>query len=148
VAIDWEGVRDDFEATEISVAGLAAKYRCAESSVRRKARKEGWRRPPSSKANGVSGHCHGPLGEDLTLWREVRKKLIKGLKNKDAKVGLEEVKVAKMAGELIPNVIEGERHARGLDGEASERCDETSEIVAEMERLTVPPGPDPALEGE
>lgn len=153
MAIDWEGVKRDFEGGD-SFSKLAEKYGCHESTVRRKAGKEYWKRPgkdaggkrrkPQSLEGGFSDSI---LNDHKRLWSGVKKRLIRGIENSDAKIGLEELKVAKIAGEVLSNVIRNERLSM-TDAKDAAFMDDADEIAREMARATAPPEPDEALDGE
>lgn len=104
--------------------------------------KEGWKAPagkgPKKKA-GKEG-----LSEDhRELWKGIKKRLAKGLRNGNAKKGLEELKVAKIAGEVLSSVIKGERLALGLDENG---IDDIERTAAQMDEATAAPGADEALD--
>ncbi len=83
-----------------------------------------------------------------TLWKDVKRRLKKGLKKKDVKSGLEELKVAKMAGEVLTNVIKGERLAWGLsDDGGGEPCNADA-VTVEMDEVTASCGADEAVDRE
>lgn len=189
MAIDWKAVRVDFESGSFTVNEISKRYGCAAGSIRKRASREGWedagRAPGKSKrkregsdrlggaqvkrrAKGPRGSAvgHGegrePLDADdhRSLWRGVKKRLLKGLQSEDLQKGLEELKVAKAAGEVLTSVIKGEREACGLDGFAwggreegagqkpGVTADDAKDAAREMASLTVPPGADEAVEGE
>ena len=82
-----------------------------------------------------------------SFWKGVERRLARGLKTKDVKQGLEELKVAKMAGEVISSMIRSKRLELGLEEAAAEKVvDDTDLIVTEMARVTAPAGADEALE--
>jgi len=146
VAIDWNAVRTGYEAGG-AVRGLAGFHGCHESTIRRRAGKEGWERGQGHEA--LRGETvHGELLVDhRDLWKGVKKRLVRGLSNNDAKLGLEELKVAKIAGEVLSSVIRGERMAWGLE-EGPEATDDATETAAEMARVTVQQGAGEAPFGE
>ncbi len=150
MAIDWSAVKEDFREGKLSAEKLAKKYGCRETTLRRRAEKEGWAGGSGEKGDGAGAkaHAHAPETQDVlddgSLWKGVRKRLVSGLHNNDAKLGLEELKVAKMAGEVLSSVIKGERLALGLDSEG----DDQEEIAREMARFTLPHGADAADGGE
>jgi len=83
------------------------------------------------------------------LWAKVKKKLISGLRKKDPKEGIEELKAAKTAADVLTSIVRGERQAWGIDATGDERLpDDTEEIVKAMASLTVPSGTDTALDGK
>lgn len=88
-------------------------------------------------------------GEHRRLWRDVKKKFKNGLRTRDLKEGLEKLKAAKTAGEVLTIVVKGERQAWGLDEYGSGKLpDDTEEIVEAMASLTVPSGADKVMDGE
>jgi len=153
VAIDWEGVKRDFLAGGKTFRELSDEYGCHPDTIRKRARREGWSKPGSE--DGKTGQ--GPAGsgkkrDDITgthrhLWRGVKKRLQRGLKSRDLKLGLEELKVAKVAGEVLTHVVRGEREVWGLNDNDGEGVpEEIEEIVKEMAALTAPSGTDETLE--
>ncbi|MBI5643379.1 MAG: hypothetical protein HY954_07890 [Deltaproteobacteria bacterium] len=150
MGIDWPGIKKDLEKGAVSIREMALKYKCDRSTIRRRAKKEGWERrreagEPGLKKNSRRDEPAGldnVLDDHKSLWRGVKKRLIKGLHNNDAKTGLEDLKVAKMAGEVLSNVIRGERMAWGVEAgeDNSEGHDDPEEIISEMARITLPPG--------
>ena len=152
MAIDWEGVRKDYLKGKISVRGLAGRYGCHPATIRKRAKKEGWTQVAKKDVPEAKRGCKNQ--GDITclhrhLWKGVKKKLIRGLESRDLKTGLEELKVAKVAGEVLTSVIKGERQAWGLDDNDGERLPEDAgEIVQEMASLTVPSGAGKAMDGE
>ncbi|MBI5492015.1 MAG: hypothetical protein HY893_03685 [Deltaproteobacteria bacterium] len=149
MAIDWEGVKVEFESGS-SIKRISGKYGCSASTVLRRAKKEKWKRgTEAKKARGPldDGPACVPgevLDDHRSLWRGVKKRLVKGLRSDDAKLGLEELKVAKIAGEVLSSVIKGERQAWGLEA----GTDDPEEIAKEMARATVPEGADEADDGK
>lgn len=153
MAIDWGAVKKEFEQDGITIERLAEKNGCKATTVARRAVKEGWKAaahgeksvespgqsPPAQEAAGTT-----PVLDYGSLWKGVRRRLVSGLHNNDAKLGLEELKVAKLAGEVLSNVIKGERMAFGDTDEE----DDPQGIAREMARLTLPPGAGEADEGE
>lgn len=148
MGIDWDGLRGEFESGQVPVTRLAGKYGCHADSIRRKVRKEGWER----KSEGQPARMAESRSERLPerhrdFWKGVERRLARGLKTKDVKQGLEELKVAKMAGEVISSMIRGKRLELGLGETAAEKADnDTDLIVAEMARVTAPSGADEALD--
>lgn len=152
MAIDWNEVKKDFEIG-CSTQGLAEKYGRHERTIEKRAKKEGWKRHEAieQEPEAEAPFCVKPedvLDDHRSLWKDVKTRLVKGLKSSDVKAGLEELKVAKMAGEVLSNVIKGERLAWGLQGNETENTDDPDAIAREMERATVPSGTDKALDGE
>ncbi len=144
MGIDWQKVREDFERGDISIRGLAKRYGCHESTVRRRAKKEGWRRRDGTSMKGGSEEKpENLLHEHRRLWKGVKKKLIKGLEESDH----DELRIAKTACEVLSNVVKGERQAWGLEEYCDrELLDDAEEITKEMVRSTVPPGTDPSVD--
>ncbi|MBI5599194.1 MAG: hypothetical protein HY890_05585 [Deltaproteobacteria bacterium] len=92
------------------------------------------------RPEGISARV---LDEHRSLWKSVKKKLVRGLKESDEK----ELKLAKLAGDTLMDVVKGERQAWGInDDELDAACGAADGIAAEMERLTVPPPADKALD--
>ncbi len=149
MAIDWQGVKKDFESGGI-IKELSEKFRCSESVIRKRAKKEKWKkgakraagRPEKEEASCMPEEV---LDDHRSLWKGVKKRLVKGLHSNDAKLGLEELKVAKIAGEVLSNVIKGERQAWGLEILGN---DDAEEIAKEMARSTLPEGADEADDGK
>lgn len=160
MAIDWVSVRKDYEESGVSAKVLGCRYGLSPQTVIRRARKEGWvagspkDEPAGCAAEGPRVPSSGspPNGSDddhVALWLEVRKRLSKALEHDDAGRCLEELKAAKLAGEVLSNVVKGRKEARELtECDVSDIYEEAQEIVREMETATIPPGPGPALEGE
>lgn len=146
MTIDWRAVRTGYESG-MAVRSLARSHGCHESTIRRRAGKEGWERAQDRMGQGGEP-VHGEILVDhRDLWKGVKKRLVRGLSNNDAKLGLEELKVAKIAGEVLSSVIRGERMAWGLE-EGPEATDDATETAAEMARLTVQQGAGEAPFGE
>ena len=170
MAIDWNEIRSEYEAAGQSVRRLAAKHGIKADSIKRRAVKESWKK--ASPAQESSPALPSPVkGEEKRkgssepeakssarrprdisqehrkLWKGVKKRLVSGLRSADLKAGLEELKVAKVAGEVLSSVIKGEREAWGLDeGSAEKAQDNAGDIIAEMDALTVPHGTDETVE--
>lgn len=153
MGIDWEGIKRDYCDSGVSFSELSKRYKCNAGTISKRARREDWKKAACKK----SGEQAAPpeedgrtkpedvLDEHRVLWRGVKRRLVKGLKTTDAKVGLEELKVAKIAGEVLTNVIKGERQAWGLE----ERCegqDDREDIAGEMVCLTIPTGAEEAVD--
>lgn len=81
-----------------------------------------------------------------SLWDGVKRRLASGLDNEDVRLGLEELKVAKMAGEVLSSVIRGERLAWSTEGEERVDHEGAGELASEMARATAPSGPGETLE--
>lgn len=125
---------------------MAIKRR-AEKQGRRAAAEEG--RGPAKEKRATKRSPGPAMDGDKAIFNGIKKRLIKGLKSVDSKKGLEELKVAKAAGEVMEGLRKNERE---IDGNKRCSCSEdgqdAEEIVREMESLTVSSGTDPALEGE
>ncbi len=89
----------------------------------------------------------GIKAEHRRLWEKVKKKLVAGICKRDLKKGLEQLKVAKLAGDILSLVVRGQRQAWGLDAlEGELSADDREEIIEEMASLTVPSRADKTLE--
>lgn len=154
VAIDWIEVRKDYETGAYSLTESSTRHKCKANTITRRAKKEGWERkgPVQAKAAGddnAQDECStGVLNDHRKLWRGVKKRLVKGLETRDVKAGLDELKVAKMAGEVLTNVIKGERLAWGFVVNGSDDAEDADDITREMEDATTPPGTDAVVDGE
>lgn len=153
MAIDWNEIRSEYEAAGQSVARLAAKHGIKADSIKRRAVKESWKKaspaqePKEPEAKRSARRPRDISQEHRKLWKGVKKRLVSGLRSADLKAGLEELKVAKVAGEVLSSVIKGEREAWGLDeGSAEKAQDNAGDIISEMAALTVPYGTDEAVE--
>lgn len=148
MVIDWDGVKKEFEAGGSSLSALAEKYGCHKDSVRRKAKKEGWQRGQSSEQARESEKSERGLPErHRNFWRGVEKRLARGLKTKDVKQGLEELKVAKTAADVISSIIRSKRLELGLDEASTENgADDNGAITAEMARVTASSGTEETLD--
>lgn len=153
MGIDWEGIKRDYCNFGASFSELSRKYGCGAGTIRKKAGREDWGKAACKRSEAREGSFKedertGPedmLDEHRILWRGVKRRLVKGLKTTDAKIGLEELKVAKIAGEVLSNVIKGERQAWGLE-DSCEGQDDREEIAGEMVCLTVPSGTEEAVD--
>jgi len=153
VAIDWGAVRKEFEQDGRKAERIAKRYGCKAATIAKRAAKEGWKPAPAGRAEDGQApqaptvekvvDIHEVL-DDGSLWKGVRKRLVSGLHNNDAKLGLEELKVAKLAGEVLSSVIKGERMAIG----ETDDDDDAQGLVREMAQLTLPSGAGEADEGE
>lgn len=145
--IDWEAVRKDFESGASTLGALAERYGCHKDSIRRKARGEGWKRGENlSPQNMERPQAHLPE-RHRSFWKGVERRLARGLKTKDVKQGLEELKVAKMAGEVISSMIRSKRLELGLEeGSAEKGADDAEATAEEMARVTASPGAEEALD--
>lgn len=148
MVIDWKAVKKDFESGGLSLSAMADKYGCHKDSVRRKAKKEGWTRGQPAEQASQAGKSERCLPErHRNFWRGVEKRLAKGLKTKDVKQGLEELKVAKTAADVISSIIRSKRLELGLDeGSTENGADDNGAITAEMARVTISSGAEKALD--
>ena len=148
MGIDWDGLRHEFESGQDALKALGEKYGCHKDSIRRKAREEGWKRKSGEKRKIIPEKRMDLLPDrHRSYWKGVERRLARGLKTKDIKQGLEELKVAKMAGEVISSMIRSKRLELGLEEAAAEKGeDEADLIAAEMGRVTAPSGADGALD--
>lgn len=148
MGIDWNGLKEEFESGQKPLVQLAEKYVCHKDSIRRMARKEGWvRKPCERRARGQESRSGHLQDKHKSYWKGVERRLARGLKTKDIKQGLEELKVAKMAGEVISSMIRSKRLELGLEEAAVEKgADDAEAIVAEMAQVTAPSGADEALD--
>ncbi len=159
MAIDWTELRRAYEGRGApTIEALSKRFKCAESSIRKRAHNEDWKR---CKKRGSPGKPPTPpksedvVDEHIRLWGRVKKRLVKGLRNADVKTGLDELKVAKVAGEVLANVIKGERLAMGISAQEPDAApmspvdtsDDEKDIASEMVRATAPPGTDTPVDG-
>lgn len=149
MGIDWKAVKEEFDSGTVTIIELAKKYGAHRNTIGKKAKREGWRKKDALEDRGTAARkTENLLDDHRVLWRGVKKRLVKGLHSDDVKLGLEELKVAKMAGEVLSSVIKGERLAWGIEDDERVVLDDTEKIAAEMELATVPGGADEAVEGE
>jgi hypothetical protein len=148
VGIDWNGLKNEFESGQEPLIQLAGKYGCHKDSIRRMARKEGWVRKPCERPARTQENRSGHLPDrHRNYWKGVERRLARGLKTKDIKQGLEELKVAKMAGEVISSMIRSKRLELGLEEAAAEKGENDADLIAaEMARSTAPSGAEEALD--
>lgn len=148
MGIDWNALRHEFESGQWTLTQLAEKYGCHKDSIRRKARKEGWERKPVEQRNIILEKRSDLLPDrHRSYWKGVERRLARGLKTKDVKQGLEELKVAKMAGEVISSMIRSKRLELGLEEAAAEKGENDADLIAaEMAQATAPSGADEALD--
>jgi hypothetical protein len=138
---------------------LAEKYVCHTSTINKRARKEQWVRFKYEDTYKEDEMLEGSSGAEdpgevsaahRVLWNGVKKRLIKGLKSKDVQQGLDELKVAKVAGEVLSSVVKGEKLAWGIGDvepvEMDVEAKESEKIISEMDSLTAPPDPGSTLE--
>lgn len=157
VEIDWGSVKTDYEEGKEPLTKIAEKYGTSDRTLRRRAAKGGWAKVrkawrPGKKSNALDNDDESKDRELIhahrKLWKDVKKRLKKGLKKKDVKSGLEELKVAKMAGEVLTNVIKGERLAWGLSDDGGGEPCEADAIAAEMVQVTASCGADEDVDRE
>lgn len=148
MGIDWNGLRHEFESGQEALDQLAEKYGCHKDSIRRKARLKGWARKHREQRNVIPEKRLDLLPDrHRSYWKGVERRLARGLKTKDVKQGLEELKVAKMAGDVISNMIRSKRLELGLEEAAVEKGENDADLIAaEMARATAPCGADEALD--
>ncbi len=136
--IDWALLREDY-SRGFTVEELAELYHCSPRTIRTKIRKEGWKREVEQKGAG------SVLREHRRLWQEVKKRLSAGLNRGDEK----ELKLAKIAGDVLLSVIKGEKEVWKIDPkEDSITEEELYEATKQMEHLTVSSGTETPVEGE
>ncbi len=145
--MDWKSIRKNYEKDGLPVAELARRYGCHQSTIRRRAKKEGWSR--KARKGGLEPEELDPrlcmLHEHRKLWKDVKKRLSMGLE----KGSMDDIKVAKTACDALSSLMKGEREVWGLDEiDYGGGLDEAMEIAAEMDTATVPPGTGASLEGE
>jgi len=144
VAIDWKGLRGDFERGEAGFETLAAGYGCKAGTIKRRAVREGWGEVDQSAAMAELKR-DGITGEHRLLWSIVKSKLRAGLEKSD----LDELKIVKLAGDGILNLQKGETQAWGLtEDDVKTDQQEVIGITQEMAELTVSPGAEEALDGD
>ena len=145
MAIDWKAIKRGFNRGK-RAAELANEYRCSAQTIRRRARKEEWRKTASEP--GIISVDEGSL-DNRSLLNGVKKRLVKGLENEDVKQGIEELKAAKIAWEVLSEFIKEERLSLGLEeGAGEEECDKRDAFASAMAEATAPSGTDKALEGK
>ena len=165
MAIEWTALRADYESGMVDVDGLAKKYGCKAQTIDRRAIKEGWserldpqvkakpkarskkkvKKVKSSSVRSRTEESQRILGEHRRLWQSVKGTLVEGMAESDEK----RLKVAKIAGDGLLNIVKGERQAWGItDGDTGVSAEELLGAVKEMERATVSRGAGTALEGE
>ncbi|MBE7416002.1 MAG: hypothetical protein HS130_12610 [Deltaproteobacteria bacterium] len=144
--IDWKAVKRGYQGGT-GAPELAKRHGCSAETVRRKARKENWsiKEPKESAADPDAGV--GAAADHRTLLNGVRRRLVKGLENADLKLGLEELKVAKTALEVLSDYRKEEELALGL-GSGRKELEHCDALAAEMAEATAPSGADETLERE
>ncbi|MBI5236005.1 MAG: hypothetical protein HY886_07140 [Deltaproteobacteria bacterium] len=154
--IDWGSVKTEYEEGKETLERLVERYGTSDRTLRRRAAKGGWvrkkvrrlRKKPDEPDHNAEPEDMGLIQVHRTLWKDVKKRLKKGLKKKDVKSGLDELKVAKMAGEVLTNVIKGERLAWGLSDDGGGQPCEADAIAVEMDEVTASCGADEAVDGQ
>lgn len=165
MAIEWTALKADYESGRVTVDELAKKYGCKAQTIDRRAVKEGWSelldsavkvkskaRPKKKikKARALPKRSRAEesqriLGEHRRLWQSVKGTLVEGMAEGDEK----RLKVAKIAGDGLLNIVKGERQAWGITEDSTgASAEELLGAVKEMEEATAPLGTDSALEGE
>ncbi len=140
MAIDWKGIRQGLEKGN-SAAELARIYGCSAQTIRKRAGREKWRKP--ANAPGSTGSL-----DNRRVLNGVRKRLVKGLENEDVRQGIEELKAAKIAWEVLSDFIKEEKLSLGLEDEEEDGLDDRSAVASAMAEATAPSRADKALEGE
>ncbi len=135
----------DFAAEEMRVAAEGAAVSKGNDGVEASAKVPGDVSTPVGDSPLEA--LEGITAEHRRLWDKVKKKLVAGLCKRDLNKGLEQLKVAKLAGDILSVVVRGQRQAWGLDAlEGELRADDTEEFIQEMASLTVPSRADKAVE--
>ncbi|MFQ5479772.1 MAG: hypothetical protein ACE5DW_00655 [Thermodesulfobacteriota bacterium] len=138
-------LESDYEAEEMRAGVDEVAVESAKEGVVNQA--EALKGDLNSKGISSLEAMEGITAEHRRLWDKVRKKLVAGLCKRDLNKGLEQLKVAKLAGDILSVVVKGQRQAWGLDVlEGELRCDDTEEFIEEMASLTVPSRADKALD--
>lgn len=157
--IDWQAVKRDYLSSRYSIKELAEKYGCYPETVKKYLRRGYWpcyrlvnksESPPSS-VDSPTDKTEDIVEEYRALWDGVKKRLVGGLKSSDFKQSADELKVAKVAAEVLNTVIKGEKEAWGIGEDESKKVsDEESipieELTRTMESFTVPSGADETLD--
>ncbi len=144
MAIDWKGLREDFERGEVGFETLAAGYGCKAATIKRRAAREGWGEVDQSAAKAELKR-DGIIGEHRLLWSIVKRRLNTGLERSD----IDELKIVKLAGDGILNLQKGETQAWGLtEDDVKTDQQEVFGITQEMAELTVSSGAEEALGGD
>lgn len=145
MAIDWKEIKRGFERGK-RAAELAKEHGCSAQTIRRRARREEWRKAASEP--GGTPLDEGGL-DNRSLLNGVRKRLVKGLENADVKQGIEELKAAKIAWEVLSEFLREEKLSPGLEEGGGDKEGEEREAAASaMAEATAPSGTDKALEGK
>lgn len=146
MGIDWKALKREYLEADYSLRELSRRFGCHPSTISKRARREGWSRPGKSAPPGRRpGEC--VLDDHIHLLNVAWRKVERGLKNKDAKLGLDELRVAKMAGEVLPKLIEERKRAICMGEENKGRgLVDAQRIAGEMDSLTVSQDPGETLE--
>ena len=144
MAIDWKGLRGDFERGGVGVDTLAAGYGCKAQTIKRRAAQDGWTKAGQSTAKAELKR-EGITGEHRLLWFLIKRKLRDALEKSD----LDELKIVKIAGDGVLNLQKGETQAWGLTvDDVKTDQQEVIGITQEMAELTVSPRAEETLDGE
>ncbi len=161
MAIDWRAIKDGYENEGVSARELADTFCCHPSTIRKKAKKENWVRPSTSKkaaskskadaearTSSESGGCCEFVSEHRKLWEELRSRIGRDIESKSTF----DFKDLKQTAEALSKIFRGEREAWGVGNCAAEVVSEVDdeevfEVTREMEQATVPRGSGKALEG-
>lgn len=144
--IDWKAVKRGYQSGTGALA-LAERHGCSAETVRRRARKEKWRKKEGLPDTG-SGAPDSTAADHRKLLNGVRRRLVKGLENADLKLGLEELKVAKTALEVLSDYRKEEEQALGLGRTVKIEREDGHALASEMAQATAPSGAEKALERE
>lgn len=139
MAIDWKSVREEFETTKLSFTELAGKYGRHPTTVRRRAKKEGW---------GRRAETAGDKNPEQVL--NAHRRLLRGLRDEvERELGEKEHNLTTdpKGVDALLKIFKSERQAWGIGEIGLEvRPDETSLVIKEMDESTVPPGTGTTLE--
>ncbi|MBI5560566.1 MAG: hypothetical protein HY883_04770 [Deltaproteobacteria bacterium] len=134
MAIDWTSVKAGYEEKNLSFKELSGTCGCSPETIRKRAGKEGWKAPPLIKKGKRKKGPENLLDEHRRLWGRVKRKLSDGLKKSDEK----ELKLAKIAGDTLLDIVKGEKEAWGItNDDAGAHPEEVLAITGQMERATV-----------
>jgi hypothetical protein len=144
VAIDWHKVREDYGQGGLSFETLGASYGCKAETIKRRARREGWGAVNQNAAKAELKR-EDIIGEHRRFWSVVKGRLNTGL----ASSNIDELKMAKIAGDVVLNIQKGEAQAWGLteDDIRTDRA-EVLGITREMAESTISPRTGEALDGD
>ncbi len=137
--IDWQRLREDY-SRGFSPEELAELYHCSIRTIRNRILREGWKRLREEECGAGT-----LVKEHRRLWQEVKKRLSVGLNRGDEK----ELKIAKMAGDVLLSVIKGEKEVWDMDpADKGLTEEEIDAITKEMESLTVSHRTEASVDGE